>query len=477
MSEIDDELVTHNTANPVKRPLPPIRIVMLSAILFFVGYGYAVNEGFGVPLLLEAGLEERYAPFALGISSIINVLLGGYLGSSSDRCTSSLGRRRPYIIALTVLLFFGAILYPYGDLLNDAFQLKHSSRTIYLVFHTAICVIIFDVCLDMTNTLDRSYLLDSITIQQTSHGNAMFSLMTSGGSFFGSLLAALDWEGYLHLSSGSQTKVVFATVLVVLLVCVTSTVNSVKEPKIQKDGKIDINNLEWKKCFICCNYFAFNLYDLQEKMKRSNQIKEISQSEENIPMITDENCLECKLNDPLPPKSSLQDLLKTKCCVFVKKFYTSACNAFYFLKSLSLDTFFLWLTQVLEWMTMLSLLFFITHFVGTIIYNGSPDEEPNSKSRREYRKGVRMGLFCQCIGFASSLIFSLFLYTKYSSKIKTRVFYVSIHVLTFLATGVLIFSESIYLVASLHVIFGCFYSWIQIIPFTLLQSYQVSLLQ
>ena len=55
-----------------------VAIFMLSTVLFFVGYAYAVNEGFGVPLLLEAGLEERYASFALrlGISSIVYVILG-----------------------------------------------------------------------------------------------------------------------------------------------------------------------------------------------------------------------------------------------------------------------------------------------------------------------------------------------------------------------------------------------------------------
>ena len=90
----------------------------------------------------------------------------------------------------------------------------------------------------MINTLDRSYLFDSISPQQSSYGNAVFSFMTSAGSLFGALLSAPNWVTILHLSNGSQTKVVFATV--VLLVCVIITINSVKEPKIGKDGKLDI---------------------------------------------------------------------------------------------------------------------------------------------------------------------------------------------------------------------------------------------
>ena len=50
-----------------KKILPIRRIFMLSSLLFFIGYSYAIIEGFGIPL---SGLSERYAPIVFGISSI-----------------------------------------------------------------------------------------------------------------------------------------------------------------------------------------------------------------------------------------------------------------------------------------------------------------------------------------------------------------------------------------------------------------------
>ena len=194
---------------------------------------------------------------------------------------------------------------------------------------------------------------------------------------------------------------------------------------------------------------------------------DIHDTEEVTSMTVDEN------HESEPISHETQQ--KKNCCFIMEAFYTRVYNVYYFIKSLSSSTLWLWLTQVLDWMTMLSLLFFITNFVGSIVYDGSPDAEPNSKERKDYDKGVRMGLVCQGIGFASSLCFSLFLFSKYSHKFQTRAVYISIHVLTFLATGILTFSKSIYVVASLHIIFGCFYSWIQIIPFTLLWKYKVSM--
>ena len=457
---------TQDKAESVKRLLPTGRLIMLSSVLFYVGYSYGVNEGFGIPLLLEAGLEERYAPFVFGISSIINVILGGYLGSSSDRCTSSLGRRRPYIIGLTVILLIVTVLYPSGDILSDAFQLQHKTRTIYVICHTGLCVIVFDITLDMIHSLGRSYLFDSVTIQQASSGNAACSFMVSAGSFFGSLLSTVNWKNLLHLSSGGQTKAVFATAILITLVCVILAINSVKEPKIGKDGKLDTTQSLWGKYFICCNYCAFDLYDTYVDSEKNTNIqeKEISQTEELEPLLP---------KNPLQKNRNHNSVCKFLCSPFMKA-YARIQDMLYFIKSLSTPVLWLWLAQVLEWTTMLSLLFLMTNFVAIFIYNGEPDADTDSKEREDYDEGLQMGLYCKCIEFASSICFSAFLYSKYSHRFYTRAAHISIHVLTFLSTGILIFNKSIYVVASLHVIFGCFYSWILIIPLTLLQNYKVS---
>ena len=466
-------------AGPVKKLLPPGRLIMLSAVLFYVGYSYGVNEGYGIPLLLEAGLEERYAPFVFGISSIINVILGGYLGSSSDRCTSSLGRRRPYIIVLTIILLIATVLYPCDEDLSDAFQLENNARTVYLIAHTGVCVLIFDITLDMIHSLGRSYLFDSVSVQQASSGNAACSFMISAGSFFGALLSAVDWQDVLHLSSGSQTKVVFATAVIITSVCAVVTLSSVKEPKIGIDGKIDMTeyNSTWSKRFLCCNYCAFDLYDTHDYSNTNTSIQNKDTSKTNT-SIQNKDTSQADETEPLLDKTPQQSKnhnnpCKFPCYLFMKA-YATIQGTLYFVKSLSNTMLWLWLAQVLQWTTMLSLLFLITNYVAIFIYDGEPDADDDSEEKEDYDEGVRMGLYCKCVGFASSICFSAFLYSKYSQRFYNRAFHISIHILTFLSTGTLIFSKNIYVVASLHIIFGIYYSWILIIPLTLLQSYKVS---
>ena len=263
MAELEgnNDFLTENTT-PQKRILPIRRIFMLSALLFFIGYSYGINEGFGIPLLLEAGFSESYAPIVFGISSIFSVFVSEYIGSASDRCTSLLGRRRPYIIGLSVIILIAAIGYPYAVTLSRLFKLTGNSKTAYVIAHTAVCIVVFDVFLDTTNGVDRSYLFDSITSQQSVIGNSIFSAMTSAGSSVGGLIASLDWESIFDLSIGGQTKVVFVTVIILLFACITITLNSVKEAHIGKDGEVqqDSTNSRWSRCYICCNYFTFDLY-------------------------------------------------------------------------------------------------------------------------------------------------------------------------------------------------------------------------
>ena len=534
-AEENDDALTETT--PQKRVLPVRRIFMLSSLLFYVGYSYSINKGFGIPLLLEAGLSELYAPIVFGVSSILSVFVAEYLGSASDRCTSLLGRRRPYIIGLSVIVLAAAIAYPYGVTLSSVFKLKGNSKAAYVITHTAVCVIVFDVFLDMTNAIDRSYLIDSMTTQQSNTGNSIFCALTSVGACVGSLTASLDWEKIFGLSTGGQTKVVFVTIILVLFVCVILTLNSVKEPHIGKDGEIrwHSNNSRRSRCYVCCNYFSFDVYKKSVKtIEYELQPTEPSSADEHTisnvagmaedslnsvaehgnkseePTIIDqsmdasdsasvqesvlttvgfssetelqnleESCDEQCSDDltvvseiyqnpvEMSTKSKMSHVFKLP-----RLLYVQICSAVNFIRSLSVATIWLWITHLLEWIAALSLNFFLTNYVASVVYNGSADADPSSESFKNYNKGIRMGFACQSIESGSSFIFSL-LFKRIISVMRLRELVIGIHILTFISSGLLIIFSNIYLVASLCIIIGWFYALIQIIPFTIIQQYKV----
>ena len=102
------------------------------------------------------------------------------------------GRRRPHIIKLSAVLLIGATAYPYAISVSSLFKLRGNSKVAYIISHTAVCMILFDVFLDMMNAINRSYLIDSVMTQQSVIGNSIFTALGSAGFCMGSLVSALD---------------------------------------------------------------------------------------------------------------------------------------------------------------------------------------------------------------------------------------------------------------------------------------------
>lgn len=62
-----------------------------------------------------AGLPEQYYSLTWFLSPILGLIFTPIIGSASDRCTLSWGRRRPFILALCVGVLFGVALFLNGS--------------------------------------------------------------------------------------------------------------------------------------------------------------------------------------------------------------------------------------------------------------------------------------------------------------------------------------------------------------------------
>lgn len=75
---------------------------------------FQAETAFVSPILLSIGIEHQHMTMVWGISPLIGFFLTPILGSLSDRCRLSWGRRRPIILTLSIGLLAGLILAPYG---------------------------------------------------------------------------------------------------------------------------------------------------------------------------------------------------------------------------------------------------------------------------------------------------------------------------------------------------------------------------
>lgn len=147
------------------------------------------------------------------LSPLLGFFLSPILGSVSDRCGSRFGRRRPIIAVLSVGLFLGLILAPYGrdvgrylgdvgggtalaNVTNDdpvnvefrSIKEENPNGFFYAILFTVLGTILLDFNADNCQTPARAYLLDVCVPEEQAHALSTFTIMGETESFRPNLL-------------------------------------------------------------------------------------------------------------------------------------------------------------------------------------------------------------------------------------------------------------------------------------------------
>lgn len=164
-------------------------LIRLSAIIVGIEFAYSAETAFVSPILLEMGIEHKHMTMIFGLSPLFGFFISPLMGSLSDRCHSSFGRRRPLIFLLSIGIFCGLLITPFGKEIGIAISNINytdydihniilfnftgnstTSDTDYVAFTvssinwsiilTIIGIILLDFCADNCQTPSRAFLLD-----------------------------------------------------------------------------------------------------------------------------------------------------------------------------------------------------------------------------------------------------------------------------------------------------------------------------
>lgn len=80
-----------------------------------IEFSYAAETAFVSPTLLKIGVKHQKMTLVWALSPLVGFFLCPFLGSLSDRCRAKMGRRRPFIILLSIGVFLGLLLVPNGE--------------------------------------------------------------------------------------------------------------------------------------------------------------------------------------------------------------------------------------------------------------------------------------------------------------------------------------------------------------------------
>ncbi|XP_012607202.1 solute carrier family 45 member 4 [Microcebus murinus] len=208
----------------------PTRLwVMHGAVMFGREFCYAMETALVTPILLQIGLPEQYYSLTWFLSPVLGLIFTPLIGSASDRCTLSWGRRRPFILALCVGVLFGVALFLNGSAIGLALGDVPGRQPIGIVL-TVLGVVVLDFSADATEGPIRAYLLDVVDSEEQDMALNIHAFSAGLGGAVGYVLGGLDWtQTFLGDWFRTQNQVLFFFAAIVFTVSVALHLFSIDE--------------------------------------------------------------------------------------------------------------------------------------------------------------------------------------------------------------------------------------------------------
>ncbi|CAD7693981.1 unnamed protein product [Nyctereutes procyonoides] len=237
-ADTHDETISEGSIDRI-----PVRLwVMHGAVMFGREFCYAMETALVTPILLQIGLPEQYYSLTWFLSPVLGLFFTPIIGSASDRCTLSWGRRRPFILALCVGVLFGMALFLNGSAIGLSLGDVPNRQPIGIVL-TVLGVVILDFSADATEGPIRAYLLDVVDSEEQDMALNIHAFSAGLGGAIGYVLGGLDWtQTFLGAWFRTQNQVLFFFAAIIFVVSVTLHLFSIEEeqysPQQERGGEV-----------------------------------------------------------------------------------------------------------------------------------------------------------------------------------------------------------------------------------------------
>uniref|UniRef100_A0A1B0CP67 Sucrose transporter n=1 Tax=Lutzomyia longipalpis TaxID=7200 RepID=A0A1B0CP67_LUTLO len=486
-----------------------------------IEFSYAAETAFVSPTLLKIGVSHQKMTLVWALSPLVGFFLTPILGSLSDQCRHRMGRRRPFIILLSLGVLLGLLLVPNGESIgyalgdsaptaNDSWTnttqinvLPHRSSASNInviesderdnfhpwgIFFTILGTVLLDFDADACQSPSRAYLLDVTLPEDHARGLSTFTIMAGLGGFLGYSLGGINWdETALGILLGGHVRAVFSLITIIFVICVSYTITSFSEiplDVVERQLQVDV---------IAEQNDAPQIQLQTKRHSAEAQTNLLGHTSENYGTLENEDVdkLTIPVNNQkrrytLPPiplnverKLSEEEIAETTFSENVQvprisepsqgeaatltHYLLSIIWMPYSLRILCLTNFFCWSAHVCY-----SLYF--TDFVGEAVFNGDPKATEDDPKRELYESGVRFGCWGMAMYSLSCSCYSLIiekLIKRFGAKrvyIGGLLFYCSgmtMMALTKHRIGVIIFSWTA----------GVMYSTLFTMPYLLIAHY------
>lgn len=453
--------------------LPLWRIFALCAVGLAIDLGYAVEGAYAAPLMMDAGLPLALTSIAFIPSPILSLLTQLLIGSISDNCTCSWGRRRPFIVLFCIMFLVSLAVAP-----NALYLLKLHLPPVAVTVIVVTFIVIFDYSLNVLRVPSRAYVLDVLPISQSQLGSFIYSAMIGIGATLGFILGGIDWAGLfkMEVSIRHQCQIVFGLVAVITFFCMMVNIFSVKETPYKPNESTETTPLKPSSDNRETTFNDDGSEDFSDPALADARDDYIIDGTDNDINSTNNHSTRKPYTYSMSNSKShrTESTAKKGCCSCsltdsVKKAFVESVEFLYYMSG------YMWLLLLFTFLVSVLNAYenFFTVFVGRGVYHGDAVAPEGSMSLLRYNTGVRIGSWGLAIAAASDVATSLSL-NHVTRFFRLKTVFLLILVLCTLSMVMMMAFHRIEVVLSLSVFYGPMLGLAVTIPYALVPLYEVS---
>ncbi|BFF91731.1 proton-associated sugar transporter A [Drosophila madeirensis] len=406
-------------------------LIRVSAAVMGIEFSYAAETAFVSPTLLKIGVEHQHMTLVWALSPLVGFFLCPILGSFSDRCKLNMGRRRPFILLLSIGVVLGLLLVPNGENLgywfgdeyhsppnaipvsnvtqNGTETMHGSSKNSHPwgIFFTVLGTVLLDFDADACQSPSRAYLLDVCVPEDHAKGLSTFTIMAGLGGFFGYSMGGLNWdETEIGRRLGGHVKAVFSIITFIFVACVTLTITSFAEIPLWAISSNENRDYLKEKEQSEVPLSTYGALDNEVSVLNDEHKKQLNTESTEEQIATVQNVDETSFMetpDPLPEKTEVENVQPIQSSVQIESLSHYLLSIVYMPHSLRMVC----LTNLFCWMAHVCYSLYFTDFVGEAIFNGDPKATEGSEPQIRYEEGIRFGCWGMAMYSLSCACYSL----------------------------------------------------------------------
>ncbi|XP_023703460.1 proton-associated sugar transporter A isoform X2 [Cryptotermes secundus] len=486
-------------------------LVRISAAVMGIEFSYAAETAFVSPILLKIGVQHEHMTLVWGLSPLIGFFVTPILGSLSDRCHLSWGRRRPFILVLAVGILTGLLLVPNGEdigrALGDVYPSHgdsgnhtatasngsdYSNATLepdanyphpWSVFFTVLGTMLLDFDADACQSPSRAYLLDVTLPEDHARGLSTFTIMAGLGGFLGYALGAINWDiTALGEILGGHVRAVFTLITFIFTICVALTVTSFTEIPLRvleqeaqgpkQNGKTEdtkiADEVQTGSYGALTGTNNISQSDHQDPYHRIEGQNACASSYTNYGYEEgyQQEVTIAETTFSAPDNKEVFSIPAEKTSATLKQYLQSIIFMPNSLRILCLTNLFCWSAHICY-----SLYF--TDFVGEAVFEGDPKAADGTPEKELYEEGVRFGCWGMSMYSLSCAFYSLII-ERLIKKFRARNVYISGLLLDSLGMLMLALMKNRYAVIIFSASAGVMYSTLFTLPYLLVAHYHAA---